>query len=266
MLSSLRALQKTKVGTAIVAIFFILILIGFASTGVTNFGSGNLGFGMTRSTLAKVGSEEVTEQETSDAMQRRLQQIRLQKPEADYSSIIGDLDTLLDELINEKAILAFSQKFHFPLSKRLVDAEIAQLPQTKGPGGQFSQQAYQAFLAQQRLTDDQIREVLTSGLLERYVLTPVAANARISAGMATPFAAMMLRIAGGTGCGHTARGVPRWSEPDRCRAAAILFGQSRPLHGSGAARIANRPHRAGTGRGRDRLRPGNHQLLQHAQG
>lgn len=192
MLSSLRALQKTKIGTAIVAIFFILILIGFASTGVTNFGSGNLGFGMTSSTLAKIGSEEVTEQETSDAMQRRLQQIRLQKPEADYSSIIGDLDTLLDELINEKAILAFSQKFHLPLSKRLVDAEIAQLPQTKGPGGQFSQQAYQAFLAQQRLTDAQIREVLTSGLLERYVLTPVAANARISAGMATPFAAMML--------------------------------------------------------------------------
>jgi peptidyl-prolyl cis-trans isomerase D len=192
MLSSLRALQKTKIGTAIVAIFFILILIGFASTGVTNFGSGKLGFGMTSSTLAKVGSEEVTEQETSDAMQRRLQQVRQQKPEADYSTIIGDLDSMLDELINEKALLAFSDKFHFPLSKRLVDAEITQLPQTKGPGGQFSEQAYQAFLAQQRLTDAQIREVLTSGLLERYVLTPVAANARVSVGMATPYAAMML--------------------------------------------------------------------------
>ncbi|HYX46615.1 MAG TPA: peptidylprolyl isomerase, partial [Sphingomicrobium sp.] len=192
MLSSLRALQKTKVGTAIVAIFFVLILIGFASTGVTNFGSGNLGFGMTSSTLAKVGGEQVTEQEMSDAMQRRLQQVRQEKPEADYSTIIGDIDSILGELIDEKTMLAFAEKFHFPLSKRLVDAEIAQMPQTKGPGGQFSEQAYQAFLAQQRLTDAQVRQVLTGGLLERYLLTPVAANARISVGMATPYAAMML--------------------------------------------------------------------------
>ena len=192
MLSSLRSLQKTKIGTAVVALFFILILIGFASTGVTNFGSGELGFGMTSSTLASVGGEQVTEQAMSEAMQRRLQQVRQEKPNADYSTIAGDFETILSELIDEKTLLAFAEKFHFPLSKRLVDAEIAQIPQTKGPGGQFSEQSYQAFLAQQRLTDAQIREVLAGGLLERYLLTPVAANARVSAGMATPYAAMLL--------------------------------------------------------------------------
>jgi len=192
MLTSLRRLQNTKVGTIIIAIFFILILIGFASTGVTNFGSGNIGFGMTSSTLAKIGSEQVSEQDMSQAMQRRLQQVRQQKPDADYSTIAGDFEGLLGELMDEKTILAFAEKYHFPLSKRLVDAEIAQIPQTKGLNGQFSEQAYQGFLAQQRLTDAQVREVLASGLLERYMLTPVAANARISVGMATPYASMLL--------------------------------------------------------------------------
>ena len=192
MLSSFRRLQDTKIGTAIVAIFFILILIGFASTGVTNFGTGNFGFGMTSSTLATVGGQQVTEQEMSDAMQRRLQQVRQDKPDADYGTIIGDFEAILGELIDEKTLFAFADKFHFPLSKRLVDAEIAQIPQTKGVNGQFSEDSYRAFLAQQRMTDAQVRQILTGGLLQKYLVTPVAANARISAGMASPYASMLL--------------------------------------------------------------------------
>ena len=98
---------------------------------------------MGSSTLAEVGGEQVTEQEMSEAMQRRLQQVRQQKPEADYATIIGDFEPMLDELIDQKTLLAFAEKFDFPLSKRLVDAEIAQIPQTKGLNGKFSEQAYQ---------------------------------------------------------------------------------------------------------------------------
>ena len=192
MLTSLRRLQKTKFGTAIIALFFILILIGFAATDINNFGSGKWSFGMGSSTLAEVGDVAVTEQEMSDTMQRRLQQTRQQRPDADYATIIGDFEQMLGELIDVKTLLAFADKFKFPLSKRLVDAEIAQIPQTKGLNGQFSEQAYQGFLAQQRLTDHEVREVLGGGLLQRYLLTPMAANARVSSGMATPYAAMLL--------------------------------------------------------------------------
>jgi peptidyl-prolyl cis-trans isomerase D len=192
MLSSLRALQKTKLGTAIVASSFILILIGFASTGVRDFGTGKFGFGSSASTLATIGSEQVTEQEMSDAMQRRLQQVRQQQPEASYATIVGDIDAILGEMIDEKTLIAFAHKFHFPLSKRLVDAEIAQIPQTKGVDGKFSEQNYQGFLAQQRMTDSQVREILAGGLLQRYLVTPIAANARVSAGMARPYASMLL--------------------------------------------------------------------------
>jgi peptidyl-prolyl cis-trans isomerase D len=147
---------------------------------------------MGSSTVAKVGSQDVTEQEVTNAMQRHLEQVRQQQPNADYASVMGDFDDLVSELIDTKTLVAFADKFRFPLSKRLVDAEIAQIPQTKGLNGQFSEQAYQQLLNQQRLTDREVRQVLAGGLLQRYMLTPVAANARLSVGMATPYASMLL--------------------------------------------------------------------------
>lgn len=192
MLSFFRRISNSKIGTWVIGLIGFGILAGFALADLSNFGSGNIGFGGGSNTLAKVGSQQVTEQEMTDAMQRHLEQVRQQQPNADYSTIIGDFEAILNELIDNKTLVAFAEKFHFPLSKRLVDAEIAQIPATKGPGGQFSQEAYQAFLQQQRLTDAQVRQVLAGGLLERYMLTPVAANARIAVGMATPYAAMLL--------------------------------------------------------------------------
>jgi peptidyl-prolyl cis-trans isomerase D len=192
MLSFFRRVTNSKIGTWVMAIVVIAIMAGFALGNLSNFGSGTMGFGMASNTLVKVGNEEVTDKDMTDAMQRHLEQVRAEQPNADYSSIIGDFESILDGIVDNKTLLAFAEKFHFPLSKRLIDAEIAQLPATKGPGGQFSEAAYQAFLQQQRLTDAQVRDVLASGLLGRYLLTPVAANARVAVGMATPYAAMLL--------------------------------------------------------------------------
>ena len=192
MLSFFRRISKSKVGTWIIAAIGLAILGGFALADLSNFGTGNIGLGMSSTTLAKVGDQEVDERQMSDAMQRRLQQARQQRPDADYASIIGDFNQVLEMLINQSTLLAFSDKYHFPLSKRLIDAEIAQIPGTKGLNGEFSEQAYQQFLAQQRLTDAEVRDVIAGDLLQRLILTPVVANARVPVGMATPYASMLL--------------------------------------------------------------------------
>ena len=192
MFAFFRNLSKSKLGTALVALFFVMILVGFAVSDLSNVGSGNIGPGMGSSTLAEAGGESVTDSEMSDAMQRRLQDVRQQNPEADYSAIAGDYDRILDALLTSKVLVAFAEKAGFHLSKRLIDAEIAQIPQTRGLNGQFSEQNYQAFLSQQRLTDAQVRQLLSSGLLQRLLIGPVAANARVPVGVATPYASMML--------------------------------------------------------------------------
>ena len=89
---------------------------------------------MSSSTLAKVGGQEVTDREMSDAMQRRLQQVRQQQvPKPIMRASRGDFDRLLDALIDQRALIAFADKYGFRLSKRLIDAEIAQIPRRQGP-------------------------------------------------------------------------------------------------------------------------------------
>jgi peptidyl-prolyl cis-trans isomerase D len=192
MLSFFRRVSKSKIGTGVLVAIMVAILAGFAAADLSNFGSGQIGVGMSSGTLAKVGDQEVSEREMSDALQRRLQTARQQRPDADYASIIGDFEPVLSALLDEKTLLAFADKFEFPLSKRLVDAEIAQIPAAKGLNGQFNEQSYQAFLRQQRLTDEQVREIISGSILQKLLLTPIVTNARVPVGMATPYASMLM--------------------------------------------------------------------------
>ena len=73
------------------------------------------------------------------------------------ATISKDFDPLLGALLDQKALMAFADKYSFHLSKRLIDAEISQIPAAKGLNGQFNEQAYQQFLQTQHLTDPQVR-------------------------------------------------------------------------------------------------------------
>lgn len=192
MLTSFRRLSKSVVGRLIAALFLIAILASFAISDISNFGSGSLGFGLGDSTLAEVGKYRVTDREMSDVMQRRLSQVRLQNPNATYADIAADFEEILDELIDQKTLFAFADKYGFRLSKRLIDADIATLPGVTSFNGKVTEQSYAQFLANQRLTDQQVRTVLSTGLYQRLLLLPAAANARVPAGVANPYAAMLL--------------------------------------------------------------------------
>ena len=190
MFAAFRRLSKSAVGTVIVVLFLLAILASFALADMANIGSGTLGSGS--GTLAKVGDEEVTDRDFDRAMQRLLQQAQQQDPGATYASISGQMDNLLDQLINQATLLAFAADHGFVLSKRLVDAEIASLPATRGLDGRFNEGAYAAFLQQQRISDAELRRILGGSLTERLVIAPAAADARVPLGMARTYASMLL--------------------------------------------------------------------------
>ncbi|HXH52901.1 MAG TPA: peptidyl-prolyl cis-trans isomerase [Sphingomicrobium sp.] len=193
MFAFIRGLGKSKVGTVVVVLFLLAIVASFALADVQGVLSGGMG-GQSRNTLATVGSEEVTDREMSRLMERRLAQLRQDNPQAEYSAVAGDFEPMLEALIDEKVLQAFAAKHGFRLSKRLIDAEIANLPGVRGLGGQFSQQAYQQFLQQQRITDQEVRQFVAAGLLQRLLLTPAASSARLPVGVATPYANMLLEV------------------------------------------------------------------------
>ena len=191
MLSSIRRMSKSTVGSIIMALFVLAIVASFALGDLANVGGGALSGGG-GSSLATVGGEQVSDRDMSQTMERRLSQVRQQNPEAVYATIAGEFDQLLGSIIDERAIEAFAAKFGFVVSKRLVDAEIANLPGTKGLDGRFSETAYASFLAQQRLTDQEVRRLINSGLMQRLLLAPVGSGARVPVGVATPYASMLL--------------------------------------------------------------------------
>ena len=188
-MSFFRRMTKSTIGTAVMALFVVAIMASFALADVQSYIGGGIG---AQGTLAKVGNETVTERELSAALERRLTEVRQQNPAADYSTLAGDFPQVLDGLIQNRALLAFAKDHGLVISKRLVDSEIVKLPGTRGLDGKFSEAAYQSFLQQQKLTDAQVRELLATGLAARLLLAPVAANARIPVGVATPYASMLL--------------------------------------------------------------------------
>lgn len=190
MLTSMRRASKSKIGTIIVAIIGLLIVIGFGAGGISSLNIGSLT--MSSSTLAKVGSLEVADRDMDVLMQRDLETARQQHPNAGYASVAGDFDPLLDQLINQRAVVAFAQDHGFILSKRLIDGEIANIPGVRGYAGDVSQQAYQSFLARQHMTDAQVREIIAGSMLQRLLITPGATDVKVPAGVATPYASMLL--------------------------------------------------------------------------
>ena len=189
MLSSFRKLSKSKAGPIFAVSFLLLILASFALADISNFRQGG---GLSSGTLARVGGISLTEAEVQDVIDRQVQQLRQTNPNATRADIAGEFDAIINALLQERTIRAYAEKHGFTVSKRLVDAEIAKIPAARGLDGRFSEQAYQQFLQQARLTDQQIRNEITTLLLQRLMLTPVAANARIPLGVARPYASMLL--------------------------------------------------------------------------
>lgn len=189
MLTIFRRATKSVVGTILIALIGLGIVVGFALGDIQSL---SLGSDFSSTTLAKTGSLEVTDRDLAAAMQRRLAEVRQQNPEAGYSSLARDFEPILQSLIDQRALEAFAKKHGFVLSKRLVDAEIANIPGVKGLDGRVSQEAYQAFLSRQQMTDAGLRQLISISLLQRLMLTPAASNARVPVGVATPYASMLL--------------------------------------------------------------------------
>jgi peptidyl-prolyl cis-trans isomerase D len=189
MLNSFRNFSKSKVGTVIMALFVVMIFASFALADMTGLGGG---VGGGSSTLVKAGDEEVTDRDFTTGMERLLAAARQQNPEATYAAIAGEAEGMLEQLTDDAALKSFASDNGLLVSRKLVDAEIASLPQTRGLDGKFSQEAYTQFLSQQRLTDAAVRRLFEADLARRLSLGPVAANARVPVGVATPYASLLL--------------------------------------------------------------------------
>ena len=174
-----------------------LIAVAFVVTGVS--APGGVGGGIGAQSVASVDGADVTVAEVTDQAERRLEQARQQNPEASIGELVaaGGIEQTIDGLISQKALRAFADDIGMRISKAIVDGQIASMPAFFNLAGKFSEDTYREKLAAQRVTDVQLRDDLYASALQRQLLIPVGAAARVPAGVAAPYAAMLMESRSG---------------------------------------------------------------------
>ena len=189
MITSMRRGSKSPLFLGLLG----LIAVAFVVTGINAPGSSNFG-GLGAQSLASVDGEDITVAEVTNQAERRLNQVRQQRPDATIEQLVaaGGIEETVAGLISQKALRAFAEEVGMTISKALVDGQIASMPAFFDLAGKFSEETYRAKLEQQRVTDAQLRDDLYTSAIARQLLVPVGAAARVPQGVATPYAAMLL--------------------------------------------------------------------------
>ena len=160
MFQFFRNFFKTKVGLAIALAFLGLIALAFASADVSSTGTfGGIAGG---DRVAVVGDEKISTSDLVLGANNSISRVREEEPTITMQAFIreGGLTNTLEQLIDRAAIKDYARKYGLRAGDNLVNSEIRMISAFRGADGNFSEDTYRQALAQQRITDAQIREDL----------------------------------------------------------------------------------------------------------
>src|SRR3546814_9882880 len=119
--------------------------------------------------LATGGRAAIHDTQIREQLDRAVRAARQQDPQLDTATYVraGGFDQVMSQAIIAEAIRQWADKNGFAVSRRQIDAEIASIPAFQ-VGGRFDQGTYEAALAQQRLSDRELRQGLTGEIIRRH--------------------------------------------------------------------------------------------------
>jgi len=191
MITFIRSIINSRYGAVFALGFIAMIAVAFALGDVS--GSGNFG-GLSGGNVASVGDRKIALGELNDALDNRLKAERQENPTLDMPRFVegGGLDSTLEQLINRYALAVFGDRYGVSVSKRLVDSEILKIPGSKGIDGQYSPEAFQAFLQNLDLTEKMVRDDITQNLFAQQVLPVAASGPMAPDSLVLPYASLLL--------------------------------------------------------------------------
>lgn len=192
-MQSFRTLANSKAGKYLAAGILLLIMAAFAVTGMN--GQGGLGaLGTNSTSVATVDGQSISVNDLQSRTQQIFERAREQQPQLTMAQFLaeGGVKLVADQLIQQKALVAYGDKHGMQVSKKLVDAEIARVPSFADATGAFSESQFKAILAQQHLTEKQVREDLANQILRQHILLAAGAGGRPPESFVAPYAAMLI--------------------------------------------------------------------------
>ena len=166
-----------------------LVLVAFVVTGIGDpFGGGG-----PDTSVARVGSAKITESQLLSQFDRIVRRARQDNPQLTTQQVAreGGVVQVLDQLIATTALEEFASKVGIGVSERMIDGEIASVPAFK-VAGKFDQDTFRRILAQQRLSERELRDGLRNDLIRRQMLAPVTAGLVQPLGLVAPYAELLV--------------------------------------------------------------------------
>lgn len=191
MIQLIRSLFNSKTGLAITFGFIALIALAFGIGDVA--GTGTFGGIAGGDRVAVVGDEKIGNAEFSRSVTTAIDQVRQDNPTVTMPEFIAQdgLDVVLDQLIDRYAMSGYARKHGLRAGDNLVNSEILKIPAFRGLDGNFSQEAYQAAIGQQGLTDAMVRRGFADSLLSDQLMRPATTGAFLPQKFAVQYTALL---------------------------------------------------------------------------
>jgi peptidyl-prolyl cis-trans isomerase D len=199
MLSLFRRFTKSKIGALIALAFLGLIAFAFVAGDLSgNGGLGSLTGG--GGTAAKAGGSKLTIADYQERVQRVFENARKSNPGTQIDAFFAErgAEQVFDQMVAALALNAYAKDQGVSISKRLVDAQIAQIPAFQDAAGNFSNDQFRALLARERLTEAALRDDISREILSRQLVGPATLGTKLSNSMVLPYASLLLEARAGT--------------------------------------------------------------------
>lgn len=186
---------RKKITSAIVLAFLGLAVIAMVVTGFGTDGMGGIG-GVQGggTTVASVEGEAITETELNDAVNREFRLAQQQQPELTLPEFLqgGTFEQILNQLVLGIALMDFGRDQGLAVSQEMIDRAIVDIPAFRNFTGQFDDATFRQALAQQNMTEAQLREDIARSIIQQQLMMPVALGTRVPQRLSQHYAALLL--------------------------------------------------------------------------
>lgn len=199
MLSNFRRFIHSKFGALFALLFLGVIAAAFIMGDVTS-GKFGTSLGGSGETVAKAGGTRLTLPQFQERVQRVFENARRATPGLQIGDFLaqGAAGQIYDQLVAAMTLKEYAKDQGVHISKRLVDAQIAQIPAFQDAAGRFSQENFRQLLLRERITEQALREDITREILERQMLAPLGLGVKLPNSVILPYASLLLEARQGT--------------------------------------------------------------------
>ena len=192
MLSVFRRFVRSKYGAFAALLFLGVIAFAFIAGDITSgkFGA-SIGGG---DTVAKAGGARLSSAEFQDRVQRVFENARKANPGMQIGDFLaqGGAREVLDQMVAALTLKQYAKDQGVHISKRLVDAQIAQIPAFQDAAGNFSQDLFRQLLLRERITEQALRDDIAREILAKQILGAVAVGVKLNNSLVLPYASLLL--------------------------------------------------------------------------